>query len=176
MNKAIFIDKDGTLIQNIPYNVDPNLIRLEDTALESMSVLQNEGFLIVIISNQPGIALKYFEEEDLKKVEKKIRHLLLENEVALNGFYYCPHSPESQCHCRKPQPGLLLKAANDLQIDLAQSWMIGDILNDVEAGKRSGTKTILIDNGNETEWEMNPLRQPDFIVKDLKEASQIIAA
>jgi phosphoglycolate phosphatase-like HAD superfamily hydrolase len=71
---------------------------------------------------------------------------------------------------------LLLKAANDLQIDLAQSWMIGDILNDVEAGKRSGTKTILIDNGNETEWEMNPLRQPDFIVKDLKEASQIIAA
>jgi HAD superfamily hydrolase (TIGR01662 family) len=87
MNKAIFIDKDGTLIQNIPYNVDPNLIRLEDTALESMSVLQNEGFLIVIISNQPGIALKYFEEEDLKKVEKKIRHLLLENEVVLNGFY-----------------------------------------------------------------------------------------
>jgi histidinol-phosphate phosphatase family protein len=176
MNKAIFIDKDGTLIHDIPYNVDPNLVRFEDTALESVSLLQQLGYLIIIVSNQPGVALKYFEEKDLKKVEEKINHVLHEKNAVLNGFYYCPHSPESQCHCRKPAPGLLLKAASDLEVDLSRSWMIGDILNDVEAGKRSGSKTILINNGNETEWELNAFRSPDFTAKNMKEASEIIMA
>ena len=174
MNKAIFIDKDGTLIHDVPYNVNPDLIRLEKYALESLYILQQQGFYLIIISNQPGVALKYFKEDDLKIVEEKVKKLLFENNVFLEGFYYCPHSHQSGCACRKPKPGLLLKAAHDLQIDLSKSWMIGDILNDVEAGKRSGSRTILIDNGNETEWLLNEQRQPDYKVKNLKEAAELI--
>ncbi len=174
MNKAIFIDKDGTLIHDVPYNVNPDMIRLEKYALESLYLLQQQGYYLIIISNQPGVALKYFKEADLKMVEEKIKNLLFENKVLLTGFYYCPHSHSSACACRKPKPGLLLKAAHDLQIDLSKSWMIGDILNDVEAGKRSGAKTILIDNGNETEWLLNEQRKPDYMVKNLKEAAEVI--
>ena len=174
MNKAIFIDKDGTLIQDVPFNVDPDLIELEEYALESLYKLQQQGYDLVIVSNQPGVARGYFKEEDLEKVEKKIKNILSEKNISLTGFYYCPHSEEQGCECRKPKPGLLLKAAKDLEIDLSRSWMIGDILNDVEAGKRSGCKTVLIDNGNETEWQYNPNRIPNYIANHLKEAAKII--
>jgi D,D-heptose 1,7-bisphosphate phosphatase len=174
MNKAIFIDKDGTLIHDVPYNVNPELIRFEEYAFESLYLLQQEGFDVIIISNQPGIALGYFKEEDLSIVEEKIASSLMEHEVILKGFYYCPHAPGENCECRKPNTGLFLKAAEEMQIDLSQSWMIGDILNDVEAGIRSGCKTILIDNGNETEWIWNKKRLPHYIVSHLKEAARVI--
>lgn len=174
MNKAIFIDKDGTLISDVPYNVNPQLIRFEDYAFESLYLLQQKGYFIIIVSNQPGVALGYFKEEDLKAVEEKIKESLLENKVMLHGFYYCPHAENEGCNCRKPKPGLFFKAAKDLDIDLSKSWMIGDILNDVEAGKRSNCKTILIDNGNETEWIQNKQRVPHYMVNHLKAAAEII--
>ncbi|MGN6530597.1 MAG: D-glycero-alpha-D-manno-heptose-1,7-bisphosphate 7-phosphatase [Ginsengibacter sp.] len=174
MNRAIFIDKDGTLIKDVPYNVDPALIDFEDYAFESLYLLQQKGYYVIIVSNQPGIALGYFKEEELMKVQKKIKDLLLKHKVMLNGFYYCPHAAEDSCNCRKPKPGLFFKAATDLHIDLSKSWMIGDILNDVEAGKKSDCKTILIDNGNETEWIWSRQRMPDYIAKHLKAAAEII--
>jgi len=174
MNKAIFIDKDGTLISNVPYNVNPDLISFEEYAFESLYLLQQKGYLLIIVSNQPGVAHGYFNEEDLKVVEEKIKYSLSENKIFLNGFYYCPHSEEDNCNCRKPKPGLFFRAAEDMEIDLSKSWMIGDILNDVEAGKRSNCKTILIDNGNETEWLTNAQRIPDFMANHLKAAAEII--
>ena len=174
MNKAIFIDKDGTLISNVPYNVNPDLISFEEYAFESLYLLQQKGYLLIIVSNQPGVAHGYFNEEDLKVVEEKIKCSLSENKIFLNGFYYCPHSEEDNCNCRKPKPGLFFRAAEDMEIDLSKSWMIGDILNDVEAGKRSNCKTILIDNGNETELLTNAQRIPDFMANHLKAAAEII--
>lgn len=174
MNKAIFIDKDGTLINDIPYNVDPHLIRLENYALESLWQFQRQGYSLVVVSNQSGIEAGYFYEDDLINVQNKIAELLSEKEVQLNGFYYCPHLEKSKCNCRKPKPGLLLKAAEDLQIDLSRSWMIGDILNDVEAGRTAGCKTILLDCGNETEWIWNKQRQPDYIANTWLDAAQVI--
>lgn len=174
MNRAIFIDKDGTLIKDVAYNVNPARIDFEEYAFESLYLLQQKGYYLIIVSNQPGIALGYFKEEELKGVEEKIKNSLLKNKVSLNGFYYCPHSPRDNCNCRKPRPGLLFKAAKDMEIDLSKSWMIGDILNDVEAGIMSGCKTILVDNGNETEWTSNQQRIPHFIANNLKEAAEII--
>jgi D-glycero-D-manno-heptose 1,7-bisphosphate phosphatase len=174
MNKAIFIDKDGTLISNVPYNVDPRLISFEEHAFESLYLLQQKGYLLIIVTNQSGVARGYFKEEDLKVVEEKIKSSLLENKVLLNGFYYCPHLDEDNCDCRKPKAGLFFKAAEEFEIDLSKSWMIGDILNDVEAGKRCNCKTILIDNGNETEWITNTSRIPDFMANHLKAAAEII--
>ena len=179
MNKAIFIDKDGTLIHDVPYNVDPDRIELYAGAIPALADLKYRGYLIIVISNQAGIAHGYFEEYALETVKERLSILL--GDVGIDGFYYCPHHPQGiidryrlECDCRKPQPGMILQAAKDFQIDLSQSWMIGDILSDVEAGNRAGCKTILINNGNETEWELNSLRKPTFIVKDLVEASQLI--
>lgn len=182
MNKAVFIDKDGTLIPDIPYNVNPDLIMLTDTAIPALRLLQEEGFLLVLISNQSGVARGYFTEKELDGVSEKLKSLLAEEGIAINGFYYCPHYEGGSvkeysiaCDCRKPAPGLLLKAAKDFDITTSQSWMIGDILNDIEAGRRAGCRTILINNGNETEWQMNEVRQPHYEAANLLQAAQIIA-
>lgn len=178
MQKAIFIDKDGTLIKDVPYNVDPDLINLEKDCIEGLQRFKMLGYKLIIISNQSGVARGYFEESALKNVESKIKDLLTEHGISLNGFYYCPHHPEGTvtrykkvCDCRKPNPGMILRAARENKIDLSHSFMIGDILNDIEAGKRAGCKTILIDNGNETEWIMNAYNHPDFTVKNINEAA-----
>lgn len=183
MDKAIFIDKDGTLIEDIPYNVNPSLIELMPGAGESLKLLRDEGYKMVVISNQSGVARGLFKEEKLKGVESELEHQLADYRVDLNGFYYCPHLPEAEgkvekyaidCNCRKPKAGLLLKAARELGIDLEDSWMIGDILNDVEAGNRAGCKTILFDNGGETEWVLSDQRIPDKIMYSMKEIPEII--
>jgi D-glycero-D-manno-heptose 1,7-bisphosphate phosphatase len=179
MNKAIFIDKDGTLIHDVPYNVNPDRIVLYTGTIQALASLKELGYLVIVISNQSGVARGYFEEHALEAVKERLGILL--GDVGIDGFYYCPHHPHGtverytvECDCRKPQPGMILQAAKDFQVDLSQSWMIGDILSDAEAGNRAGCKTILINNGNETEWEMNSLRKPAYIVKDLVEASQLI--
>lgn len=181
LRKAVFIDKDGTLIPNIPYNVDPDRITIDNETIEGLRLLKEEGFLLVVISNQSGIAKGYFEEKDLEQVWNKISAVLQMHELSIDAFYYCPHEPNGRvepyamkCHCRKPEPGMILTAAAELKIDLSQSWMIGDILNDVEAGKRGGCSTVLIDNGNETEWMLNEVRTPCFIAKNFLEAASYI--
>jgi D-glycero-D-manno-heptose 1,7-bisphosphate phosphatase len=179
--KAVFLDKDGTLIIDVPYNVDPGLMRLSPDCISGLRRLQNEGYLLIVVSNQPGIARGYFEISALSAVEKQLNALLTPAGITLNGFYYCPHHPDGiikylsiDCSCRKPAPGLLLKAAGDLDIDLNASWMIGDILNDVEAGNRAGCQSILIDNGNETEWQINEIRRPAIRAKSINEAANHI--
>ncbi|WP_026631376.1 D-glycero-alpha-D-manno-heptose-1,7-bisphosphate 7-phosphatase [Dyadobacter alkalitolerans] len=163
--KAIFLDKDGTLVKDVPYNVDPARVTFEPGVFEGLGALQEEGFKLVIISNQSGLALQKFSQSQLNELIDHFNFIFEQNGLALSGFYYCPHAPSEgseTCTCRKPQPGLLFQAAENLNIDLAQSWMIGDILNDVEAGNRAGCRSILINNGNETEWLKGPFREPDY--------------
>ncbi len=179
--RAVFLDKDGTLVDDIPYNINPDLIRLVPGARESLRDLQEAGYELIVISNQSGVARGFFTEEDLIPVEKRLHALFSAAGVSLAGFYYCPHHPQGRlpryaisCDCRKPNPGMLYQAAREHHIDLAASWMIGDILDDVEAGNRAGCRTILLQNDHETEWNMTPWRRPDFMVKDLGEARRAI--
>jgi|SRR5205809_7386379 len=181
MRRAVFVDRDGTLIRNIPYNSNPALLSLESYAGEMLQVLKNKNYLLFIISNQPGIAKGFISEEGLYRMHEAIRRKLLPYNVQLDGIYYCPHFPDGSrkeyavdCDCRKPRPGLIYKAAKNFNIDLTRSWMIGDILNDVEAGNTAGCKTILLNNGNETEWVLSPARVPTFSVRNLKQATEII--
>lgn len=181
MRKAVFIDKDGTLITNVPYNADPDLITLEPGAAEALQLLRAHGYALVVVSNQSGIAHGYFEDQAMQAVKNRITALLKNLGIQLDGFFYCPHHPQGSvkayataCICRKPKPGMLLEAAGLLDIDLKQSWMIGDILHDVEAGNRAGCRTVLLDNGNETEWMINSYRQPSYITGGLLEAAQLI--
>lgn len=182
-NKAVFLDKDGTLIEDVPYNVNPDLIRLTVGSQIGVRSLHQAGYKLIIISNQSGVARGYFPELALLAVETRLRHLLADIGVPLTGFYYCPHHLEGNIHpynisclCRKPEPGLIVSAAQDCKIDLTSSWFIGDILNDVEAGYRAGCQTVLIDNGNETEWVYSPQRIPDYIATDLAHASDLICS
>ncbi len=172
-NAAIFLDKDGTLIPDIPYNVNPGLITLATDAIEGLKMLDNKGYKLIVVSNQSGIARGYFAEEAMIGVKEKLEQLLALHQIKLSGFYYCPHHT-TNCTCRKPQPGMLLEAANDHQIDLERSWMIGDILNDVEAGNRAGCSSVLIDNGNETEWLTGPYRNPTLKCASINEAAHHI--
>lgn len=181
--RAIFLDKDGTLIENVPYNVNPYLIELSWQAGPALQLFQEMGYALFVISNQAGVAKGFFTETALTGVERRLTELLAQYGVALSGFYYCPHSPDGavkryamRCTCRKPMPGMLFRAAYEHDINLAESWMIGDILDDIEAGQRAGCRTVLIDNGNETEWKMAKLRTPHFAAPDLYAAAQWISS
>jgi D,D-heptose 1,7-bisphosphate phosphatase len=182
-SRAVFLDKDGTLVEDVPYNVDPEWIRLMPGAAEGLRALQAAGFRLIVVSNQSGVARGFFPEEALGPVEKRLQELMAEAGATLAGFYYCPHHPQGAvpayavaCSCRKPQPGLLLRAARDHDIDMPASWFVGDILDDVEAGRGAGCRTVLIDNGHETEWVLSPQRQPDYVAANLTEAAGIITA
>lgn len=180
-DRTVFLDKDGTLVDDVPYNVDPERIRLLPGVLEGLRSLQAAGYRFIVVTNQSGVARGYFPEKALIKVESRLCELLAQGGVPLGGFYYCPHHPDGvvlgyavECSCRKPAPGLILRAAEEGGVDLRNAWLVGDILNDVECGRQAGVRTILIDNGNETEWILSPWRRPHFIAANLEEASQII--
>lgn len=179
--RAIFIDKDGTLIKDNPYNVDPSKIEFYPEVWEALRLIARQGFAFIVVSNQPGVAKGYFSEVELEKLISWFRRTFSEQGLPLSGFYYCPHHPEGvvdsysmACQCRKPNPGLIFRAARHLNVELGKSWMIGDILNDVEAGNRAGCRTIMLDRKYETEWLTGEWRKPDFIVENLLEAARAV--
>jgi D-glycero-D-manno-heptose 1,7-bisphosphate phosphatase len=171
---AVFIDKDGTLIPDIPYNVDPARITLAPGALEGLRALSAAGYELVVVTNQSGIARGLFPASALVAVERRIRDLLAEASLPLAGFYHCPHSPPDHCLCRKPAPGMLHAAAAALQLDLPRSWLVGDIQTDIQAGVRAGCRTVLVqDRVAPCFWPPHePL--PDFVVPDLAQAAEAI--
>lgn len=177
MNKAIFLDKDGTLIENIPYNVNCNAIKLVPGVVSGLRKLQSHGYRFIIITNQSGLAKGYFTVQELEKVRQHLEGLFNKQDIKLDGFYYCPHYSKGiieeysvECNCRKPKPGLLLKAAIDLSIDVSRSWFIGDSFSDVEAGNACGCKTILLRNKRSQQNSSKPYS----IAVDFPQATQHI--
>lgn len=180
-DRTVFLDKDGTLIVDVPFNVDPGLIGLAPRSRDGLRLLKDAGYRFFVISNQSGVARGYYSESQLGPVEERMRELLLDIGIRLDGFYYCPHHPEGvmegysfDCRCRKPEPGMLLRAAAEHGLDLSSSWLLGDILHDVEAGRKAGMTTVLVDNGDETEWVMGPGRMPHYVVRSIDDAAGII--
>jgi len=177
--RAVFIDKDGTLVHDVPYNVDPDRIELFGDVGESLRRLQDAGFLLFVVSNQPGVALGRFPVTALNAVEARLDELLAPFGVMFTAYCWCPHPPAGMraavaCTCRKPRPGLLLDAAATHGIALERSWMVGDILDDIEAGSRAGCRTVLVDRGNETRWRAGRLRTPNAIVYQFADAAAMI--
>lgn len=180
---AVFLDKDGTLVDDVPHNVDPERITLAPGAADGVRRLSEAGFALVVVTNQGGVAHGLFPESALFRVEERVQALVEEAGARLLGFYYCPHDPSGSvppfnraCGCRKPEPGLLRRAASELDLALERAWLVGDILDDIEAGRRAGCRTILLDRGSETEWRLAPSRVPHRVASDLREAAEIILA
>jgi D-glycero-D-manno-heptose 1,7-bisphosphate phosphatase len=179
--KAVFLDKDGTLIPDVPYNVNPAIITLQYGVIEGLKLLKENGYIFIVISNQAGVARGYFKYNELEKVSEKLDLLFDKEGIQIEGYYFCPHHPLGKvteyaidCDCRKPAPGMILRAAKDLQVDTERSWMIGDILNDVEAGNKAGCKSILLNISNETEWIEGNFRTPTFAATDFLQAALYI--
>jgi histidinol-phosphate phosphatase family protein len=144
-----------------------------------MRMLDRAGFALVVVTDQPGLAMGRFTRADFARLEGAlVQRLREEAGIELAGLHACPHAPgpngTPRCLCHKPAPGLLKQAALAHRLDLAASWMVGDLLDDIEAGRRAGCGTVLLDVGSETAWRLSPLRTPDQRCPDLLEAARWI--
>jgi len=185
--KAVFLDRDG-VINELIYNDEQGIIdspftveqfKLIPGVGEAIKQFHDMELKVILISNQPGMAKGHMSEETFEKIRKKMKNDLAKEGVFLDGEYYCLHHPEARverlkvnCECRKPKPGLLLRAAQDMGIDLYQSWMIGDGLTDIQAGKQAGCRTILLGRMKCDLCHRMDAEDaiPDFIASNLKEA------
>ncbi len=181
-NKAVFMDRDRTLIEDPGYLNDPSAVKLLPGVELAIKSLKQAGYLIVIATNQSGIARGLITEESLETIHAELRRQLGEKGAHVDGIYYCPYLPEgtvdayaADSELRKPKPGMLLKAASELEIDLAQSWMVGDSAHDVEAGQRAGCRTIRIRTpGPDQSRADDEDVQADYVVRNLVEAAKLI--
>ena len=179
---AVFLDRDGTIIENRGYIADPDHVRLISGAADAIRCFSQAGYLVVIISNQSGIARGLFDEAALSAVHQRVEALLEAEGVRLDGAYYCPYLDGAEAlvesyrldsELRKPKPGMLLQASRELGVLLPRSWMIGDALSDVEAGKAAGCRTILISPAND-DVEKNGPGTSTFRVKSLSHAVELV--
>jgi D-glycero-D-manno-heptose 1,7-bisphosphate phosphatase len=177
MNKAVFLDRDGTIVEDVGYLNSPEQLKFIPGAIEAIKMLNDSGYKVVVISNQAGVARGLITEDMLQTIDKTLHKWILNGGAHLDGMYYCPHHPEhgvypykQACLCRKPHPGLIKRAHRDLDIDLSQSYMIGDKASDVKAGKRAGTKTIFVMTGRGKEEKEKLTGKPDHIAANLLDA------
>lgn len=149
MNKAMFLDRDGTVIEHVHYLTNPDEVRLVPQCAEVLQRVRNAGFLLVVISNQSIIGRGTGTVEQVNACNARMEKLLLAEGVDVDLVLFCPHAPEDKCACRKPEPGLLNEAARQLRIDLEESVMIGDNITDIEAGKNARCRLNLYVNTRE---------------------------
>ena len=179
--KAIFLDRDDTVIDDPGYIKEPEQVTLLPGAAEALIQFKRMGYLVIIITNQSAIARGYLSEKQLEKIHQKLRDLLSAQGATIDGLYYCPYHPEGvvkdfsmESNLRKPNAGMFFQAADELDIDLSQSWMIGDRDRDVQAGNAAGCHTILVDvPGKMHELNMTG-PQPERKAVNLREAVNII--
>jgi D-glycero-D-manno-heptose 1,7-bisphosphate phosphatase len=179
--RAILIDRDGTLCDEIGYVDSPDKLKLLPGSAAAIEAASAAGFQVVLITNQGAIARGYLDEEGLAEIHDHLRQLLSEEGARLDGIYYCPHHPDGAhprfgrvCDCRKPEPGLLLRARDEMGIDLENSFMVGDHVRDVTAGLRAGVTPVLVATGHGREQRDDPANrealEPVHIADDLQHA------
>lgn len=144
MNKAVFLDRDGTIIVDKIYLNDPDAIEYLPGVFTALKKLRDEGYIFLIVTNQSGIPRKIVQLENLNEIHRRIKNEFAAHGVDLVEFYYAPYLTDHDHPLRKPNPGMLLEGAAHYNVDLKKSWMIGDRMIDVEAGHRAGTRTILV--------------------------------
>jgi D,D-heptose 1,7-bisphosphate phosphatase len=178
--RAVFVDRDGTLIREKHYLHKPGQVRFIKGSIEALRELRRRGFKLVMITNQSGIGRGYYTIADMHNVHKHIQSVLKKNGAAFDKIYFCPHAPDARCKCRKPALGLVKKAARALSLILKKSFAIGDHVNDFILGQRMGGKGIMVLSGHgaHEHREKIKLKQisetPDKVVKNLPAAADWI--
>lgn len=172
-SKAVFIDRDGTINKDTEFLSDPKKFIFEKNAIEGLKLLSKSDFKIIITTNQAGIGIGYFRLEDFYKVNRIMLTELSKNDVLIDKIYFCPHSKKDNCDCIKPKTGMLKRAVKELNIDLKNSYVIGDKTSDIKFGKDGGCKAVLVETGKGGRDNFYNVK-PDFTAKDLKEAANYI--
>ena len=178
MNRAVFIDRDGVITQEPPYYAHKlSELNFVANAARAIGLLNKNGFVVIVVSNQAGIAHGYYQEEDTLLFNQAVEENLSKMGDHIDATYYCPHHPQAKiekyrvkCDCRKPEPGMLTRAASELDVDLKHSFMVGDKLSDIEAGKRAGCKTIMVKTGQGNEELKAKQIECDYVADDLYDA------
>lgn len=182
-NKAAFLDRDGTIAMDVHYCRRPEDFELLPTVPEAIRLLNENGFKVVVITNQSGIARGYFTEEILAQIHQKMRDEIGRRGAMVDAIYYCPHHPDEGCECRKPKTALFHKAAKELNIDFKLSYVVGDMQMDIDAGKALGCKTALVTTGSQPQVSSprspvpdprSPIASPDYTARNLLEAARWI--
>ena len=182
-NTAIFLDRDGTINEEVGYLDSLEKLKLYENATEAIRLINESGMKTVVISNQSGVARGYFTEEFVRTVHALIEKILGEKGAFIDAFYYCPHHPEGigvyrqVCSCRKPEAGMVIRASEELNIVLKCSYIVGDMLKDIQAASRVGAKGILVRTGyglNTIEKDLitgsADIVQPHYIANDILDA------
>ena len=172
--KAVFLDRDGVIIRQWDgYLDDPARVELLPGAAEAIRKLREEGFAVIVVTNQAGVGYGHLTEETLEAIHTRLKEELSRKGASLDAIYYCPHTPEEGCSCRKPAPGMLLRAAEELGLDLSRSYLVGDMTTDIEAGKRVGCFTVLVRTGfGGSDGRSDSA--PDAVCPDLASAAELI--
>jgi len=180
-NQAVFLDRDGTLIEHYDYLTDASQVQLLPRTASALRLLKDHGYLLVLVTNQSVVARGMLTEETLFEIHNRLKELLGEQGVYLDQIYYCPFHPEGvvekyrrESEMRKPSPGMLKLAAKEMDIDLGQSWTVGDDDRDIQAGERAGCKTIQIDSHTTSSFVHRGEAKPDYRAVNLQEAANLI--
>jgi D-glycero-D-manno-heptose 1,7-bisphosphate phosphatase len=176
---AVFLDRDGTINEEVNYLGDPALLKLTPGAAKAIHLLNSHNISVIVITNQAGIARGYFTEAQMHLVHQALDLMLAPDNAKIDAYYFCPHHPtagigeyKTNCACRKPEPGMLHQAAQDLHLDLSKSYLVGDKLTDIQAGNHAGCQTVLVETGygrEESKIKQDQIR-PDRISPDLLDA------
>ena len=174
--RAAFLDRDGTIARDGPY-----CSRVEDFEIlpyvpQAIKLLNEHGFKVVVVTNQSGVARGYFTEETLRQIHQHMEEELAKYGAQIDAIYYCPHHPDDGCDCRKPKPKLIFQAAEELGINLSLSYLVGDMIQDIVAGKAAGCKTVLLNSNSDPYDGGLNAGNPNHIAPDLMEAADWISA
>ena len=180
--RAVFLDRDGTLNVDFGYVGDPERVVIVPGAVEGAAMLTAAGFLLIVASNQSGIARGYFTQVDCDAVAAKVKAMFAAEGVELAAFYQCPHLPDAavaqlavSCDCRKPKPGMLVRAAKEWNVDLARSWTVGDRARDIAAGHAVGCRGVAIQPVPSLQQPEDFRRaRPEYVARDLVDAARFI--
>lgn len=173
--RFVFLDRDGTVNVDKHYLSDPDQLELLDGVGQGLRQLQNLGLGLIVVTNQSAIGRGYFDLSRLEEIHARLRQLLQAESVQVDAIYFCPHSPEADCSCRKPRTGMFDWSVRDFGLRPGDCFMIGDKLCDIEFGQAAGATTILVQTGYGQQTVTEGVAQPDHIAADLPAAAAIIA-
>ena len=181
MKRAVFLDRDGNVCEDVGYLGDPSMLHVYPYAPEAIRRINESSMLAILVTNQSGVARGHFGEDAVLKVHDRLEGELARGGARLDGIYYCPHHPtigqppyRQSCECRKPRPGMLVRASADHDIDLSRSFVVGDKYSDVRLAHEAGARAVLVRTGyGRGEWEYDRAtwpRQPEHVAETLEDA------
>ncbi|MDO8734132.1 MAG: HAD-IIIA family hydrolase, partial [Elusimicrobiota bacterium] len=168
-SRAVFIDRDGTINEDMHYSADERKLGILESSYSAIKLLNQADYKVIIVTNQSGVARGNFSEKDVKKLNEVIIKKLKEKDAVINGVYLCPHHPDENCKCRKPKSGMILEAKNDFNIDIKNSYMVGDMQSDIDLAKNAGAKSVFVLTGAGID-----VKGADYTAKDILDAAEWI--